>query len=109
MSAKNLNAAIAQAENCITNKNTSLSKLQNSLSALDKALNSLSYKAAGDTQKGSLNITNGKIAAAVIFGLLILAAQIYVHKMQKKKQTAPEAPLPAALLPADCFADRQRR
>ena len=86
VSAKNLETAIANAESCVLNRNTSLSSLQNSLSSLDKALNSLSYKTEDDTQKGSLNVTSGKIAATVIFGLLILAAQIYVHKMQKKKQ-----------------------
>ena len=35
---------------------------------------------------GTLNVTAGKVIAAVLVGAAILAGQIYVHKMQQEKR-----------------------
>ena len=38
-------------------------------------------------QKGSLNVTPGKVVVIVVFGALILAGEIFVFRMRKKKET----------------------
>lgn len=65
---------------------SSLDEYESAHSALILAMNELSISQEDDTQKGQLNITAGKIIAAVLVGSLILAAQIFVYKMQKEKK-----------------------
>jgi hypothetical protein len=49
-------------------------------------MNRLNLSDSTESQKGALNITAGKIVAAVLVGAAILAGQIYVHKMQQEKR-----------------------
>lgn len=85
VSVKKLEKAKSNAKAICENGNSSLGQKQEAYSALIKAMNDLVPDDGSDIQKDSLNITTGKIAAVIIFGSLILAAQIYVFKMKKKK------------------------
>ena len=61
-------------------------ELQSAQSALILSMNKLALNTGEDAQRGALNITFGKVLAAVLVGAAILAAQIFVHKMQRKKE-----------------------
>ena len=84
VSVKNFKKALESAKLICENKNSSLGAKQEAYSDLFGAMDRFGLKSENDVQKGSLNVTPGKIAAVVIFGALILAAQIYVYKMKKK-------------------------
>lgn len=86
VSRENLEDAIASAEDLLNSSVSSSDELQSSLSVLRLATENLSLKTDEDTQKGALNITAGKIIAAILVGTAILAAQIYTYKMQKDKK-----------------------
>lgn len=82
--AKNLEKALTAARAAAIDKNSPLSALQSADSALRAALYSSdpgNEKAA--SEKGSLNITAGKVAAVVFFGALIFAAQVFVFRKRK--------------------------
>ncbi len=61
-------------------------ELESARSDLLCALDALTLKTGEDTQRGALNITFGKVLAVVLVGAALLAAQIFVHKMQKGKK-----------------------
>lgn len=82
---ENLNAALTRAKETVSTI-SSEDRVQQSRSALILAMNELNIKEGEDSQKGALNITAGKIIAAVAVGLFILAGEVYVHKMQKEKK-----------------------
>lgn len=82
---ENLNDALMCAVETL-DKVSSLDEYEKVYSALILAMNELSISREDDTQKGQLNITAGKIIAAVVVGSLILAAQIFVYKMQKERK-----------------------
>ena len=84
VSVKNFKKALESAKLICENKNSSLGAKQEAYSDLFGAMDRFGLKSENDVQKGSLNVTPGKIAAVVIFGALILAAQVYVYKMKKK-------------------------
>ncbi|MCM1545085.1 MAG: glycerophosphodiester phosphodiesterase family protein [Ruminococcus sp.] len=90
VSANNFSTALENANNALQKGAASLSEIQECTSVLIQAKNSLTFSKGSDLQKGNLNITAGKIIAVVVFGSLILAGEIYVHKMHKpkKKHTA---------------------
>lgn len=67
-------------------KVSSSDEFESAYSTLILAMNELSISREEDTQKGHLNITVGKIVAAVLVGSVILAAQIFVYKMQQEKK-----------------------
>ena len=83
---ENLTEALDYAVEALS-KISSLDEYESAYSALLLAMNELSISRENDTQKGQLNITAGKIIAAVLVGSLILAAQIFVYKMQKEKKS----------------------
>lgn len=85
VSRENLADAIEKAE-ALMNGFASCDELESAASGIQLAINNLASSEGEDTQKGALNITPGKIIAAVLVGSLILAAQIYVQKMQKEKK-----------------------
>ncbi len=70
----------------LINGNSSLDGLEKGYSQLVYALNNLNLETGKESQKGELEITAGKVIAAVLVGTLILAAQVYVHKMQSDKK-----------------------
>ena len=78
--------AIDFAESLLSSDFASNDELQNCVSTIRLATENLALKTGEDTQKGALNITSGKIIAALLVGIAILAAQIYTFKMQKKKK-----------------------
>ena len=49
-------------------------------------MKNLAFHASGDIQKGGLNITAGKIVAAILVGAVLLAGEIYVFKMHKPRR-----------------------
>ncbi|MBE6775519.1 MAG: hypothetical protein E7543_04940 [Ruminococcaceae bacterium] len=82
---ENLNDALVRSAEAL-GKLSSPDEYESAYSALLLAMNELSISREEDTQKGQLNITAGKIIAAALVGALILAAQIFVYKMQKEKK-----------------------
>lgn len=82
---ENLTDALDYAVESLNNI-SSLDEYESAHSALILAMNELSISQEDDTQKGQLNVTAGKIIAAVSVGSLILAAQIFVYKMQKERK-----------------------
>ncbi len=64
----------------------SADELEAAHSALLLSINSLTPSQGEDTQRGALNVTPGKIIAAVAVGALILAAQIFIYKMRREKK-----------------------
>lgn len=84
-SAGQLKQAVSDAESVLAKGNYSLDALQKCRSQLVFAAKNLAFKNTDDTVRGALSVTPGKIAAALIVGAVLLAAQIYVHKMQKEK------------------------
>ncbi|MBQ7117803.1 MAG: hypothetical protein IJN88_06290 [Clostridia bacterium] len=63
-----------------------LDELESAHSSLLLAMNELNISQEDDTQKGHLNITAGKIIAALAVGAVIFAAQVFVYKMQKERK-----------------------
>lgn len=86
VSRENLTDAIENAETLIKGGLASNDELENAASMLQRAINNLTFSHGEDTQKGALNVTAGKVIAAVIMGIIILSAQIYTYKMQKRKK-----------------------
>ena len=86
VSRENLADSISEAEQLLDRSFASSDEYQSVASAIALALENLALQTGEDTQKGALNITAGKIIAAVVVGLVILAAQVYTYKMQKRKK-----------------------
>ena len=86
VSAKNFSAALKNAQDIVHSDFASLNETQERMSVLIQAINNLTFNKGNDLQKGNINITAGKIIAVVVFGALILAGEIYVHKMHKPKK-----------------------
>ncbi len=82
---QNRQDAILRAETTLTGV-SSLDEIEYAYSNLLLAINENNIDAEEDTQKGHLNITAGKIIAALSVGTLILAAQIFVYKMQQERK-----------------------
>ena len=79
-------AILRKAEEELRRGVSSVGELESANSQLLLALNRLNLSDGKESQKGALNITAGKVIAAVLVGFAILAGQIYVHKMQKEKR-----------------------
>lgn len=86
VSRENLAQSIENAKAILWDSAASCDELQSTASALQRAMNKLTPSQGEDTQRGALNITPGKIVAAVFVALFVLAGQIYVEKMQKEKK-----------------------
>ena len=86
VSRENLEDAIDTARELLDREVASSDELQSSLSKLRLSVEKLALKTDDDSQKGVLNITAGKVIAAVLVGAVILAAQIYTYKMQKGRK-----------------------
>lgn len=82
---KNRQDAILLAETTLRGL-SSLDEIEYAYSSLLLAMNENNIDAEEDTQKGHLNITAGKIIAILSVGALILAAQIFVYKMQQERK-----------------------
>ncbi len=86
VSADNFSKAFKKAKEELQWGISSVGELESVNSQLLLAMNKLNLSDGKESQKGALNITAGKVIAAVLVGLAILAGQIYVHKMQKDKR-----------------------
>ena len=86
VSANNLQKALKRANEELQSNVSSVGELESANSQLLLAMNRLNLSDSTESQKGALNITAGKIVAAVLVGAAILAGQIYVHKMQQEKR-----------------------
>ena len=86
VSADNLQKALKRANEVLQSNVSSVGELESANSQLLLAMNRLNLSDSTESQKGALNITAGKIVAAVLVGAAILAGQIYVHKMQQEKR-----------------------
>lgn len=86
VSADNLQKALKRANEELQSNVSSVGELESANSQLLLAMNRLNLSDSTESQKGALNITAGKIVAAVLVGAAILAGQIYVHKMQQEKR-----------------------
>ena len=86
VSADNLQKALKRANEELQSNVSSVGELESASSQLLLAMNRLNLSDSTESQKGALNITAGKIVAAVLVGAAILAGQIYVHKMQQEKR-----------------------
>lgn len=84
-SEKNFSKALDEAKEVLLNGNASLETLQNSYSLLSETMKNLTFGTHEDDQRGNLNITVGKVLAAIFFGGLILLGEVYVYKKQKRK------------------------
>lgn len=86
VSADNFRKALEKANKTLQDNVASAGELESANSQLLLAMNRLNLSEGVESQKGALNITAGKIVAAVLVGAAILAGQIYVHKMQQEKR-----------------------
>ena len=86
VSADNLRKAVKEAKTVLSKSVASVGELEKVNSELLLSLNRLNLSDSHESQKGALNITAGKVIAAVLVGLLLLGGQIYVHKMQSEKR-----------------------
>ena len=86
VSRDNLAEGIEIAEDLLNGGLASNDELQSASSQLQRAINNMTLSVGEDTQKGALNVTAGKVIAAILVGIAILTAQVYTYKMQKRKK-----------------------
>ena len=86
VSAKNLQTALTKADTVLQDGKSSLGETESAFSLLNESMKNLAFHASGDIQKGGLNITAGKIVAAILVGSVLLAGEIYVLKMHKPRR-----------------------
>lgn len=86
VSQDNLLTATQNAKSLINEMNASCDELEKAHSSLLLSINTITNKQGEDTKKGALNITAGKIVAAVLVGFSLLAAEVFINKMQKEKK-----------------------
>ncbi len=87
VSRDNLADAVENAEAVLEGRAKSLEEAQNAYSDLIHCLNEKRVSDGQEDTRGALNITVGKVIAAVLIGSIILGAQIFVYKQHKKKKT----------------------
>ena len=68
----------------LSDKRASLSQLQSTQSDIKTELRRRGPSGEKNTQKGSFNLTGGRIAVIVIFGALLLGFDIFVFKKKKR-------------------------
>ncbi len=85
-SKENLADAIEKAESVLNGRAKSTSENEQAYSELLFYLNEMKISSGEETVKGALNITAGKVVAAVLVGAAIFAAQVFVQKLHRKKR-----------------------
>lgn len=86
VSKENLAVAIRNAEAVLTGRTKSLAEAESAYSKLLFSLNEMKISTGEETTRGALNVTPGKLVAAVLVGIAILGGQILVQKMHVKKK-----------------------
>lgn len=85
VSKDNLADALEAAKAVLNGRIKSLNETQSVYSALLFSVNEMRISTGEETTKGALNITAGKVIAAVLVGAALFAAQVFVHKKHKKE------------------------
>ncbi len=86
VSKDNLADGIEEAERVLSGRIKSLGEAESAYSKLLFYMNEMKISNGEETTRGALNVTTGKVIAAVLVGAAIFAAQIFVQKMHKKKR-----------------------
>lgn len=86
VSLSNLEKARKKCENLLSDSAFSLGEAQKAYSQLVLALKEMKISAGEVDTRGALNVTPGKVIAAVLVGLALLSGQIYVFKMRKSNK-----------------------
>ena len=86
VSVDNLNSSLSAVDEVLSSGKSSLAEIQNVNSVLVNSMNSLMIKTGNDTQKGALNVTPGKIIAALFVTVGILDGEMFIHKMHVKRR-----------------------
>ena len=86
VSLDNLKKAEIECRRLLSASVFSLSEAQKAYSQLNEALKEMKISAGEVDTRGALNITAGKIIAAVLVGAALLSGQIYVYKMRRSNK-----------------------
>ncbi|MBQ7862354.1 MAG: glycerophosphodiester phosphodiesterase family protein [Clostridia bacterium] len=86
VSLDNLRKAKAECEALLSGKAFSLDEAQKAYSDLLFALEDMKISTGEVDTRGALNVTAGKVIAAVVVGAALLAGQIFVYKMRRKSK-----------------------
>ena len=81
----NLDKAKKQCGNLLDSAVFSLDEAQDAYSSLIFALEDMKIFSGEVDTRGALNVTAGKVVAAILVGSVLLAGQVYIYKMSKKK------------------------
>lgn len=84
-SKENLSDAVKEAKRVLEGRIKSLDEAENAYSRLLMSMNGMKISDGEETTRGALNITAGKVIAAVIVGAALLGGQIFVNKQHRKK------------------------
>ena len=91
VSLSNFTKARVGCDNLLSDAVFSLDEAQKAYSDLLYALKEMKISSGEVDTKGALNITAGKVVAAVLVGAALLAGQIYVYRMRKDKKEKKES------------------
>ena len=69
---------------------SSLDEMQSAYSQLNSALKDMKISSGEVDTRGALNVTAGKVIAALLVGAALLAGQIYVYKMRRRNTSKGE-------------------
>ncbi|MBQ6600764.1 MAG: hypothetical protein IIX36_03880, partial [Clostridia bacterium] len=86
VSLSNLEKAKLYAESVVSTSVFSLGEVQQAYSKLVFALGEMKISTGEVDTRGALNVTAGKVVAAVLVGAALLCGQIYVFKMRKTEE-----------------------
>ena len=90
VSRKNISAALSFAEEVLEGRAKSLAEYEKAYSSLAQSLNSKMIADGKEQAKGALNITAGKVIAAIAIGAAFIAVQIFIERLKKEKNTETE-------------------
>ncbi len=86
VSISNLDKAILNGKTLVSGGVFSLDEAQQAYSRLLFALEDMKISTGEVDTRGALNVTAGKVTAALLVGAALLCGQIYVYKMRKTKE-----------------------
>ena len=90
VSRKNIASALSFAEEVLEGRAKSLAEYEKAYSSLAQSLNSKMIADGKEQAKGALNITAGKLVAAILIGAAFIAVQIFIERLKKEKNTETE-------------------
>ena len=90
VSRKNIASALSLAEEALEGRRKSLAEYEKAYSSLAQSLNSKMIADGKEEAKGALNITVGKLIAAILIGAAFIAVQIFIESLKKEKNTEME-------------------